>query len=91
MTGWLQMLSLTPLMGPIPLDDSLGMWVILVAVLDGLLDKGTYDDFVQWETFQHTHLAVINILQAGLFSLGAYVGTFERRKMWISQVVTHSF
>jgi hypothetical protein len=31
------------------------------------------------------------ISQAGVFGLGESVGAFERRKMWISQVVTHSF
>jgi hypothetical protein len=89
-TRRLGMPSLTPPMGPFPLEDSLGMR-IAVAVLDRSLDPGTYDDFVQWETFRRTRSAVTNIAQAGAFGLGASVGAYERRKMWISEVVTHSF
>jgi hypothetical protein len=90
-TRRLGMPSLTPPMGPFPLEDSLGMR-IAVAVLDRSLDLGTYDNFVvQWETFRRTRSAVTNIAQAGAFGLGASVGAYERRKMWISEVVTHSF
>ena len=64
---------------------------IAVAVLDRSLDPGTHNDFVQWETFRRTRSAVTNIAQAGAFGLGASVGAYERRKMWISEVVTHSF
>jgi hypothetical protein len=89
-TGRLNMPSLTPPMGPFPLKDSLGMSVA-IAVLDRSLDPGNYDDFVQWETFRRSRSVVTNISQAGVFGLGELVGAFERRKMWISQVVTHTF
>jgi hypothetical protein len=82
--------SLTPPMGPYPLEDSLGMRVA-AAVLDRSLDPGIYDDVVQWETFRRTRSAVTNTTQASVFGLGDSVGAYERRKMWISQVVTHSF
>jgi hypothetical protein len=77
-------------MGPFPLMYSLGMSVA-IAVLDRSLDPGNYDDFVQWETFRRSRSCVTNISQAGVFGLGESVGAFERRKMWFSQVVTHSF
>jgi hypothetical protein len=86
----LGMPSLTPPMGPFPLDDSLEIR-IAVAVLDRSLDPGTYDDFAQWETFRRGRSAVTNISQAGLYGLGALVGAYERRKIWISDVLTHSF
>jgi hypothetical protein len=86
----LGMPSLNLPMGPFPLEDSLGMR-IAIAVLDWLLDPGTYDNFVQWETFQRAHLAVTNISQAGVFGPGALVGAYKRRKMWMSEVFTHSF
>jgi hypothetical protein len=89
-TGRLNMPSLTPPMGPFPLMYSLGMSVA-IAVLDRSLDPGNYDDFVQWETFRRSRSCVTNISQAGVFGLGESVGAFERRKMWFSQVVTHSF
>jgi hypothetical protein len=43
------------------------------------------------DTFQRGRSAVTNISQAGVSGLGASVGAYERRKMWISEVVTHSF
>jgi hypothetical protein len=85
----LGMPSLTLPMGPFPLEDSLGM-CIAVVVLDWSLDPGTHDDFVQWETFRRARLAVTNISQAGVSGLGALVGAYERQKMWIFKVVTHS-
>jgi hypothetical protein len=89
-TGRLNMPSLTPPMGPFPLKDSLGMSVA-IAVLDRYLDPGSYDGFVQWETFRRSRSCVTNISQARVFGLGESAGAFERRKMWITQVVTHSF
>jgi hypothetical protein len=55
------------------------------------LDPGNYDEFVQWETFRRSRSCVTNISQAGVYGLGESVGAFERREMWISQAVTHSF
>jgi hypothetical protein len=82
--------SVTPAMGPFPLEDSSGMKVA-VAVLDRSLDKGIHAEFVQWDTFRKTRLVVINISQAGVSGLGDAVGAYERKRMWISKVSTHSF
>jgi hypothetical protein len=68
----LGMPSVTPPMSPFPLDDSLGMH-ITVAGLDRSLDPGTYNDFVQWETFRRARSAATNISQAGVSGLGASV------------------
>jgi hypothetical protein len=43
--------SATPSMGPWPLEDSVGMKAA-IAVLDRSLDKGVYEDNVQWDTFR---------------------------------------
>jgi hypothetical protein len=82
--------SVTPKMGPWPLTDSLGM-AVAVAVLDRSLDKGVYEDTVQWDTFRRTMSAVTNISQAAVGGLGDSVGAYERKKMFISGSVTHKF
>jgi hypothetical protein len=55
--------SVTPEMGPFPLEDTSGMKAAL-AVLDWLLDKGLHAEFVQWDTFRKARLVVTNISQA---------------------------
>jgi hypothetical protein len=80
----------TPAMGPWPLEDSLGMKVAM-ALLDRSLDKGIYEETVQWDTFRRTMSAVINISQACVGGLGDYVGAYERNKMFITGVLTHKF
>jgi hypothetical protein len=62
-----------------------------VAVLDRSLDKGNYAKFVQWDTFQKARSVVTNISQAGAAGLGDAVGAYEKGRMWILKVPTHSF
>jgi hypothetical protein len=82
--------SVTPEMGPFPLRDTSGMKAA-VAVLDRSLDKGIYAECVQWDTFRKARSAVTNISQAGVSGLEDAVGAYEKGRMWISKVPTHSF
>jgi hypothetical protein len=82
--------SVTSAMGPFPLEDASGMKVA-VAVLDRSLDKEIYAEFVQWDTFRKARSVVTNISQAGVTGLEDAVGAYERSRMWISKVPTHSF
>jgi hypothetical protein len=82
--------SVTPAMGPWKLADDLGMKAAM-AVLDRSLDKGVYEDTVQWDTFRRAMSAVTNISQAAVGGLEDSVGAYERNKMFISGVVTHKF
>jgi len=79
-----------PPMGPFPLDDVTGM-TDAVSVLDRSLDKGIYGEQVQWETFRKTMSAVTNVSQAGVYGMGDSVGSYERKKIWISSSVSHKF
>jgi hypothetical protein len=86
----LGMPSITPKLGPWPLEDKLGM-AVAIAVLDRSLDKGVYEDTVQWDTFRRTMSAVTNISQAAVGGLEDSVGAYERKRMFISGSVTHKF
>jgi hypothetical protein len=81
---------ITPVMGPWPLEDSLGMKVAM-ALLARSLDKGIYEETVQWDTFRRTMSAVTNISQACVGGLSDSVGAYERNKIFITGVVTHKF
>jgi hypothetical protein len=78
-------------MGPWPLEDSLGMKVAMALLDRSLLDKGNYEETVQWDTFRRNMSAVTNISQACVGGLGDYVGAYERNKMFITGVMTHKF
>jgi hypothetical protein len=80
----------TPPMGPWPLEDVTGMKAA-IAVLDRSLDPGIYEDNVQWDTFRKQMSTVTNILQAAVGGLENSVGAYERKRMWISNVVSHQF
>jgi hypothetical protein len=80
----------TPPLGPWPLEDSVGMKAA-IAVLDRSLDKGVYEANVQWDTLRKQMSAVTNISQASADGLKNSVGAYERRRMWISNAVTHQF
>jgi hypothetical protein len=82
--------SLIPAMGLFPLEDSMGM-MVAASILDRSLDPGLTEEFVQWETFRGTRSFVTNATQAGVTGLSEVVGAYERNRMWISGVVTHSF
>ena len=77
-------------MGPWPLEDLVGMKAA-IAVLDRSLDKGTYELNVQWDTFRKQMSTVTNVSQALVHGLKNSVGAYERKRMWISNVVSHQF
>jgi hypothetical protein len=62
-----------------------------MAVLDRSLDKGVYEDTVQWDTFRRAMSAVTDISQAAVGGLEDSVEACERNRMFISGVVTHKF
>lgn len=80
--------SVTPPMGPLPLSDDVGM-LGAMAVLDRSLDPGRNDLHVQYDTFRGARSVQTNITQAGLGVIGGSVGAYERKKMFISESVTH--
>ena len=82
--------NIVPPMGPFPLEDIHGM-AIACAVLDRSLDKGLYEEFVQFDTFRKSKSALTNIAQSGVGGLKESVGAYERNKLWISDSPTHSF
>lgn len=77
-------------LGPFPLKDTMGMQSA-IAVLDKSLDKGKYEAFVQWETFRKTRSALTNLHQACVDGLSDTMMSYEVKKLWISNVSTHSF
>lgn len=77
-------------LGPFPLTDTMGMKAA-IAVLDKSLDKGKYEDFVQWETFRKTRSALTNLHQASVNGLMDSMMSYEVKKVWISNVPTHCF
>ena len=81
---------LIPEMGPFPLEDTMGM-LSAAAILDRSLDRGVTERYVQWDTFRGARSLVTNATQAGISGLGDSVGAYEKNRMWISGVVTHSF
>ena len=81
---------LVPNLGPFPVSDDCGMQSA-IAVLIRSLDKGAYERFVQWETFRRTRSAITNARQASAGGLKDVIGAYERDRLWISQVPTHSF
>ena len=86
-------LGMPPLVGsigPFPVEDSCGMQSAIM-ILVRSLDKGVYERFVQWETFRKTRSALSNVFQASVKGLQDVVGAYERDRMWISRVPTHSF
>jgi hypothetical protein len=82
--------SITKPMGPFPLSDSFGMSAA-IAVLDRSLAPGVYEDQVQWDTFRKVRSTITNITQAGADGLSDVIGAYERDRLWISKVPTHSF
>jgi hypothetical protein len=90
MTFRLGLPCVTPLMGPWALTDEVGM-LAAIAVLDRSLDKGNYEETVQWDTFRRTMSTVTNISQAAVGGLENSVGAYEKNRMFISASVTHKF
>ena len=82
--------SLVPPMGPFPVEDTMGM-MCAAAILDRSLDPGSTEEFVQWDTFRGARSFVTNATQAGVSGLSDVVGGYEKKRVWISGVVTHTF
>ena len=82
--------STTKLMGPFPLEDRCGMRAA-VCVLHRSLDPGRYAEFVQFDTFRKVRLTLTNISQARVNGLNESIRAYERNKLWITEVETHSF
>jgi hypothetical protein len=55
------------------------------------MDPGLHEEFVQWGTFRGSRTFITNVSQEGADGLGDTVGAYERNKVWVSSVVTHSF
>jgi hypothetical protein len=89
-TSQLDLPSVTPPMGPFPLQDDFGM-LPAIALLDRSLSKGIHSEHVQWGTFRKARSVVTNVTQAGVAGLGDSVGAYERNRTWISSVATHQF
>jgi hypothetical protein len=79
-----------PPMGPMPLEDSNGM-EIAGGILNRSLNKGKYAEHVQYETCRKARSAVTNVSQAGGSGLAATIGAYEKSRLWILEVQTHSF
>jgi hypothetical protein len=60
-----------------------------IAILDRALDKGIYEDTVQWDTFCRVMSKVTNMLQAAVGGLEDSVGDYECKRIFISGMVTH--
>jgi hypothetical protein len=76
--------------GPWPLRDVMGMRAA-VAVLQRSLAPGLYAATVQFETIRKTRSTLTVLHQASVGGSGDAVGAHERKKVWISNVQTHTF
>lgn len=79
-----------PPMGPWPLEDVQGMMTAMV-MLRRSLDPGRNERLVQFDTVRKTRSVVTNLHQASAGGLQDRIGAYERSKIWISSVSTHSF
>jgi hypothetical protein len=86
----LGMPSITPPMGPFPVEDVCGMKAA-IALLDRSLDPGRYADHVQYGTFRKVRSTITNIVQAGVDGLGDSVGAYQRNKIWVTGAPTQKF
>jgi len=72
------------------MKDAFGMKAA-IAVLIRSLDKGVYEQFVQWDTFRKTRLAITNAYQASSKGLKHSIGAYERKRVFVTKAPTHSF
>jgi hypothetical protein len=82
--------SMAPPMGPFPLRDDAGMR-IAIGILNRSLDPGSHEEYVQWATFRKTRSVITNVSQAGVGGLTDSIASYERNRLWISNVPTHQF
>jgi hypothetical protein len=76
--------------GPWPLQDVMGMRAA-VAILQRSLAPGVYAATVQFETIRKTRSTLTVLHQAGVGGSGDVIGAHERKRVWISNVQTHTF
>jgi hypothetical protein len=62
-----------------------------VAVLGSSLDKGVYEDTIQWDTFWQSMSTITNMSQAAVGGLQNAVGAYEKMRLWISDSSAHKF
>ena len=62
-----------------------------MAILERSMDPGKHEEFVQFSTFKKARSALTNFSQACVGGLDARIGSYEKNKLWISNVPTHSF
>ena len=75
---WFEFDSVTPLLGPFPVEDSLGI-ITAVVILDCSLDPGEYVENVQCATFRRSISIITNLSQASVGGLGYSVGAYQRK------------
>jgi hypothetical protein len=90
-TSQMDLSSVTPPMGPFPLQDNFGM---LPAI--ALLDRSPFAKRCSFRicsvgAFRKAMSVVTNVTQAGVAGLGYSVGVCNRNGTWISSVVTHQY
>ena len=79
-----------PELGPWECKDVWGMrWAILT--LRRSMDPGRNEKCVQYDTIRKMRSAVTNIHQAAPHGLRDSIASYERSKLWITSVPTHSF
>lgn len=86
-------LGMTPFqtsLGPWPLEDAFGMKVA-VLMLKRSLDPGRNESRVQFDTVQKMRACATNLYQAGVGGLMDNVASFERNRLWLTKMPTHSY
>ena len=79
-----------PNLGPFPVKDTFGV-SLAVLVLAKSLEKGKYEERVQWSTTRKTISALNNLEQVSVGGMGDAVGAYETKKVWMSSAPGHGF
>ena len=82
--------SVSPPMGPYPLEDALGMMAALMVLERSQQKTGKTEVYVQPGTYQRAQAALTNVSRAGVGGLGDRVGACKRSKVWMSSSATHT-
>jgi hypothetical protein len=82
--------TLSPSLGPFPLEDSLGMRAALAVLVRSQDKTGRTEEYVQPDTYRKAQTFLTNMHRAGVGGLGDQVGAHDARRVWISRGPTHS-
>ena len=82
--------TLSPSLGPFPLEDSLGMQAALAVLVRSQDKTGRTEEYVQPDTYRKAQTFLTNMHRAGVGGLGDQVGAHDARRVWISRGPTHS-